>query len=92
VRVVHLWQKNNVFPQEIIESLLHLDGSSGLTTDTATTQLHSHSEPVNSSFISGSHSAVFVILNCSCSCICLKKFYLTNFCQTIITLRYLDLL
>jgi len=28
VRVVHLWQKNNVFPPETLQSLLQQDGSS----------------------------------------------------------------
>lgn len=58
--MVHLWQKNNVFPQEILHSLLQQDGSAGVSTGQAGAQ-QDYSEAANASFIAGSSAVILLV-------------------------------
>lgn len=52
VRVVHLWQKNNVFPPETIQSLLQHDGSAAVGSLQVASQ-PSNTEATNVSSVAG---------------------------------------
>jgi len=68
VRVVHLWQKNNVFPPETLQSLLQQDGSSDTNsgqagTDAVAAAHHDNSEAANVSSLPGSATMIVLLFS-----------------------------